>query len=298
MAFVLILIGIAFLYFGADGLVRGAADMALRFGLSPLVVGLTVVSFATSMPEAVSSFTAQFTGRGAIALGNILGSNIANVGLVLGLTALIRPLPVKPITWKRECPTMLLALLIFVLLLPLSSRWVGLVLLLLLALYVALQIYWGQLEAEEPRRNGGWLPMLMGLALLIAGGILLIEGSVSLARTFGISERVIGLTVVAIGSSLPELAATITASLRGHADIAIGNVVGSNVFNALFIGGGTSLIRPLHLTTTYDAGVMLLLSLALWLLLMRRSRMPRWQGTLLLGIYTIYLIGVVSFPSV
>jgi cation:H+ antiporter len=293
MSLVLILIGIAFLYFGADGLVRGASDMALRFGLSPLVVGLTVVSFATSMPEAVSSFTAQFTGRGAIALGNILGSNIANVGLVLGLTALIRPLPVKPITWKRECPTMLLALLIFVLLLPISSRWVGMVLLLLLALYVALQIYWGQLEVEEPRRNGGWLPMLMGLALLIAGGILLIEGSVSLARTFGISERVIGLTVVAIGSSLPELAATITASLRGHADIAIGNVVGSNVFNALFIGGGASLIRPLHLTTTYDAGVMLLLSLALWLLLMRRNRMPRWQGMLLLGMYSVYLITIV-----
>ncbi|MBE7447962.1 MAG: calcium/sodium antiporter [Kofleriaceae bacterium] len=260
-----LLAGLLLLYFGAEWLVAGAAGLARSLGMRPLIIGLTVVAFGTSAPELVVGIDASIAGQGAIALGNVVGSNIANLGLILGLTALILPPAVDVQVLRREVPV----LLAVTALLPLAlvdgwlARWEAAVLLVLAVGYP----WWmirsarigslaGAAEMEEAAELAAALPpagsrlrlalrALFGLALLVGGGRALIEGAVGIATTAGMSPRVIGLTIVAVGTSLPELATSLIAAARGHADIAVGNVVGSNIFNILLIGGASAMTAPI-----------------------------------------------------
>lgn len=263
-------LGLAALMLGAEGFVRGAAALARHFGVPPIVVGLTVVAYGTSMPELVVSAVAGLEGRSAIALGNVIGSNIANIGLILGLTALIAPPKVDGSLLRRELPWFgATAVLIPVLLLDgVIGRFEAV---LLLAAAVAFTVRTVRGVRDEPvasgdvtgdgatrdgaKRDGateaaGALVKavaltLAGLGLLLYGGRTFVDGASALAAAFGISERLIGLTVVAVGTSLPELAASAVAALRGYSSLAVGNVVGSNIFNVLFVLGGAGAIAPI-----------------------------------------------------
>lgn len=308
LAFLAILLGMALLYWGAEFLIRGAVQLALNAGLPRLVVGLTIVSLSTSMPEAISSLVAQWSeGRGDIALGNVIGSNIANIGLIAGVAALIRPLPLNRLLQDREISLMVGITILLMILMSFGSlqRWQGGVLLLGLLGYILLQMKASRgekVEFEEeldheltPKEKGkDILFIALGGLLLVAGGYALIQGAVFLAKTFGVSDRVIGLTLVALGTSLPELATSIVAILKGETDISIGNVVGSNVFNILFVTGGVAAIRPVIFSPQLlhvDALVMLVFSLALWGLVWRQTVLARWRGGVLLGAYAGYVVG-------
>src|SRR5688572_6134790 len=255
--------GIAGLYFGAELLVKGAAGLARAMGMAPLVVGLTVVAYGTSAPELVVSLVAALENQSAIVLGNVVGSNIANLGLILGITALIAPPPVEASLIRREVPIMIAAAAAIPLLL--LDRQVGRIEGGLLVLG-ALAFTWWTLRAikrpdsnqelaeemrdEVARDAGGGSRLklagmtIAGLGVLIGGGKLFVDGASALAIQLGMSERLVGLTIVAVGTSLPELAASLVAAMRGHSALAVGNVVGSNIFNVLFILGVTGTIHP------------------------------------------------------
>lgn len=315
MDIMLVLGGILVLYLGAEVLVKGAAQLALSLGVSSLIVGLTIVSFSTSMPEVVASVIAQWKGgNGQIALGNVVGSNIANVGLILGLVAWIHPLSYQSQVMARETQILLGSAILLVLIMILDQGiYLGGATALLIAfvLFVWYQIMMAKahrkafMDREEltevahlPKRGRlpaiGWDLALIavGLALLVIGGWLLIEGATSLARLIGVSEWVIGLTVVAFGTSCPELATSLVAAWRKEHDLSLGNIVGSNVFNTLFIGGIAASVRPISVTVrdaAVDLGVMSLFSVALYLVVKRGSRMGRLQGaTFCLG-YVAYI---------
>lgn len=260
-----LLAGLLLLYFGAEWLVAGAAGLARSLGMRPLIIGLTVVAFGTSAPELVVGIDASIAGQGAIALGNVVGSNIANLGLILGLTALILPPAVDVQVLRREVPVLLAvtALLPLALIDGWLARWEAAVLLVLAVGYPWWMIRSARIgslaaaaEMEEAAELAAALPpagsrlrlalrAVVGLALLVGGGRALIEGAVGIATTAGMSPRVIGLTIVAVGTSLPELATSLIAAGRGHADIAVGNVVGSNIFNILLIGGASAMTAPI-----------------------------------------------------
>jgi len=297
---VYIVVGVFFLYVGGEALVRGAYRGALRVGVTPLVAGLVVISCSTSMPEAVSSIVAQLRGHlGSVALGNIIGSNIANVGLILGITALIRPVSVAPVMAKREMPLMFISLCILALFLwtHFLGSLAGIILLVLLAAYIIFQVILGRREHQKPLTldTNHWsrdLWLVFGGAIgLVIGGYCLIEGALGIAHALNWSERIIGLTIVAIGSSLPELATTLVAAIRRQSDIALGNVIGSNVFNALLITGVVCLIHPLTFSPRLlliDTPVMLAFSALLWALT-SRPRIGRPAGVLLLILYATYI---------
>ncbi len=303
-----IVVGVVLLYIGGESLIRGAYRAAIRAGVTALTAGLIIVSFATSMPEAAASVAAQIKGNlGDLALGNVIGSNIANVGLILGITALICPVKIAPVMGSREMPIMLLALVVLMLLMldGYLTRGNGIVLLCLLALYLVAQVWIGKIEHQphlkgETREKGTmWLYLwdfwliVGGLAALAIGGYSMVQGGVGIATRLGLSERVVGLTIVAVGSSLPELTTTIIASLRKQSDIALGNVIGSNVFNALFIVGIASLIRPIRFThdlMIIDAPVMLFLSLILWAITILAKRVGRLSGAALVILYVAYIV--------
>ena len=254
--------GLVLLAAGAEGLVRGSSALALRFGVTPLVVGLTVVAFGTSSPELFVSVQAAYRGESGIALGNIVGSNISNVALILGLSAIARPMAVRSELIKREVPVMIAVTVGLCLLLldGLLSRLEGFALVVgsigyTTFAYIAARRDRSVLVAEEfkealtePRR-AAWLNMLfvvMGFVLLLAGANLLLIGAVAVAEQFGVSQIVIGLTIVAIGTSLPELATSVVASVRREPDVAFGNAIGSNILNILLILGIAALIRPIE----------------------------------------------------
>jgi cation:H+ antiporter len=313
MDFLLLLIGLILLLGGGDALVRGATALARRLGISPLVVGLTVVSFGTSSPELAVNLTAALRGSGGLSFGNVIGSNLANIGLIVGLTALWRPLDVQSIVVRRELPMMLLATafafvfaLDSVLTGDASSRYDrgdGIVLLLLLSVF----IYYTAVDVFRQRENrrgkvgvapGSWsvhislLVATAGLVVLVLGARFTVEGAVGIARSAGISEAVIGLTVIAIGTSLPELAASLVAAWRGQAEIAIGNVIGSNLFNLLLVLGATATLRPVPVPEkgVVDLTVLFLLSVVLWVVCANQDRrIIRVEGALLLTIYVAYL---------
>ena len=306
--------GLALLVWGADALVRGASSIARGLGISPLVIGLTVVAFGTSMPELTVNLYAAFTGATDIALGNIVGSNIANVLLILGVSALIFPLAVKSSTVRWEIPLALMAaVLVYVFG---QDVWIdagaansltrsdGIA---LLALFVIFMFYIFALVKTDPPPVSGDTPtyskgkavglMLLGLGGLVFGGKLLVDNAIVLARLAGLSEALIGLTVVAIGTSLPELATSVVAAWRREMDIAIGNVVGSNIFNVFWILGLTAVITPLPAPEGFarDALVMVLVTLALFLALFigKRHQLDRWQGGAFLLAYIAYVIFLV-----
>ncbi len=304
---VAILAGLAALTLGAELLVRGGASLARRLGLTPLVIGLTVVAFGTSLPELVVSVQSAAAGRGAVALGNVIGSNIFNVGVILGVVALLRPIGVSLAVLRRDAPVMLAVsgVLAGVLLLPVLGRLAGATLLLALGGYTAWNIVLARREATGPAVAGFdagvpgasgrlWRDLLLvagGLLLLVIGGHVLVHGAVGLARRLAVSERVIALTVIAAGTSLPELATSVVAALRRQTELAVGNILGSNIFNILGILGAAALVRPLPGgdQAWLDVGVMGLLALVLWPLLWTGRRLQRWEGLLLLGIYAAYL---------
>ena len=302
--------GAALLYLGAEGLVRGGANLGRRAGLSPLAVGLTVVSLATSAPELGVSLRAAVEGRHAVAVGNVLGSNVANIGLILGVAAVIMPVAVATRIIKADLP-----LLVAVSGLLAAFLWDGRVgrieggiLAAGLVAYVCGTVYFARREGaraqaeaanELPELSGAWwldvLFLLAGLAGLVAGAHLLVTGATAVAGWFGVSDAVIGLTVVAFGTSLPELAATAVAAARGEGDMAVGNVVGSNLFNSLGIVGVTSLCVPLDVaaepagTLRVDAGVMLFAAVILLPLMRTGFRVTRAEGGLLLAGYAAYV---------
>ena len=299
----------------ADVLVRGAVGLARLVGLSPLIIGLTVVAFGTSAPEFVTSLAAVRNGAPAMAAGNVIGSNIANILLVLGVAATMHPIRCTRQIIGRDGMAVLIASVIFTVVAVAAefSRLTGSMLVLCLFVYIAITYRHERqarasaslhtLEAEEisgtPQR--GWVALAMlasGIAGIAIGAELLIGGAVEIAQAFGVSDALIGLTVLAIGTSLPELATVIMASWRNHGDVALGNVLGSNIFNLLAIGGGVSVISPIAVTPEimhFDIWVMLGTSLMLLPMMMSDHQITRREGGFLVSLYAVYLgIQIVS----
>ena len=300
------MVGLALLYFGAEALVRGSSRLALAIGVRPLVVGMTVVAFATSMPEMMVSLAAVFKDSSNLAAGNVIGSNIANIGLILGATALLAPMAVARGTLTREIPIMLAAsLAVFLMALDGQlGRLDGLLLVSGLIIFLGYcyitsrkaLAYVNESTAKTesvgpPGRN--FLLILIGIVGLGAGAELMVRSAVFMARYLGISDLIIGVTVVALGTSLPELAASAVSAWKGEADLSVGNIIGSNIFNIFFVLGFCSLVRPITIESgilRYELPLMLFFSLALWPLVQRRLRLGRTEGGLLLVGYLVFII--------
>ncbi|HMO09493.1 MAG TPA: calcium/sodium antiporter [Paracoccaceae bacterium] len=298
MTYILFGFGLILLFFGGDSLVRGASAAALRLRVPPLVVGLTVVGFGTSMPELLVSLQAALRGAGDIALGNVVGSNTANILLILGLSALIGPMAAAFAGLRRDLGWMLAAALVCVpvLLDGAVSRIEGLALLAGIAAYILLALRQvGSAAAPEVATLAPWKAtglMLLGLAALVAGAHFLVDSATQIARAFGISEAVIGLTIVAVGTSLPELATSVAAALKGEREIALGNVIGSNVFNVLAILGATAAISPFAAGPRFlavDVPVMIAVSVLLVAVLWWRGGLGRGAGIGFLALYALYV---------
>ncbi|TCT13372.1 cation:H+ antiporter [Tepidamorphus gemmatus] len=315
--------GLVLLFAGGELLVRGSVRLAVGLGISPLVIGLTVVGFGTSTPELVTSVQAALRDTPGIAIGNIVGSNIANILLIVGLSSLVYPIAIDSRGLKRDGAIMLAVAVVFAVLsavMPLG-RGIGLALLAALVVYVAvivriemrdarsehgaifdkaraLEEVDPELDPERPQPHSPLVSLglcLIGLALLVAGGHLLVDGAVDLARGLGISETVIGLTIVAVGTSLPELVTSLVAAFRREADVAFGNIVGSNIYNILGIGGATAAISPLTVPqdiVTFDNIAMTAVSAVLLLVAWTGMRISRVEGAALLAAYAgyVYLI--------
>ena len=294
--------GLVLLVAGASALVRGASALALRLGVSPLVVGLTVVAFGTSAPELVVSVQAALAGAGGIAVGNVVGSNIANVGLILGIAVLVRPLATDPALIRRDLPVLIVATLLVGGLLLDDRIGAGEGVLLLAGLVAYLG--WNVVTARRQQGDADvlvevpdgavWRDLLFvtgGLVALVFGADLFVDAAVRLAESVGVSNAVIGLTVVAIGTSLPELATTVIAAARGESEIAVGNVVGSNVFNLLGILGASALVRPLEAPGlgASDVAVMAAFAVGLVGMLLTGRRLVRPEAAVLLLGYAVYV---------
>ncbi len=312
--------GLVLLFVGGELLVRGSVRLAAGLGISPLVIGLTVVGFGTSTPELVTSVQAALRDTPGIAIGNIVGSNIANILLIVGLSALVFPIAIDSRGLKRDGAIMLAVAAVFAALsatMPLG-RGIGLAFLAVLAIYLAaivrielrdarrdrgaifekaraLEEADPQLDPARPQRHPPLLSLglcLVGLALLVLGGHLLVDGAVDLARGLGISETVIGLTIVAVGTSLPELVTSLVAAIRREADVAFGNIVGSNIYNVLGIAGATAAISPLTVPAeivTFDNIAMVAVSAILLVFAWTGMRICRTEGAVLLAAYAGYI---------
>jgi cation:H+ antiporter len=309
---IFLVLGLALLIAGAELLVRGASRLALRFGISPLVVGLTVVAFGTSSPELAVSVQAGLAGKADIAAGNIVGSNIFNVLFILGAAALILPLAVSQQLVRLDVPLMIaVSALFWIMALDgRIGRFDGLLLLAGIVAYTLFAVRQGRregpaIESQYTRAfdaASGWLARLpvqlvliaAGLALLVLGATWLVDSAVAIARALDVSEVVIGLTIVAAGTSLPEVATSVVAALRGERDIAVGNVVGSNLFNLLAIGGLAALVTPGGLEVApalarLDLPVMVAVAFACLPIFATGHRIARWEGALFVGYYAAYV---------
>ena len=301
--------GTAFLYYGADFLVKGGVSIATRFGVSALVIGLTLVAFATSAPELVVSVQAALAGSSDISIGNVIGSNICNIALILGLSAVIAPLSVHSKVLRFDLPVMTavtLAMAAIGLLLGGFNRLTGAVFFAGLLAYIAWNIRLEKRdgsgdaeteireEVENSRKYPLWLTaafVIGGAAALVLGGKFIVDGAVGLGRMAHLSEAVIGLTIVAVGTSLPELATSLVAAARGEQDIAVGNVVGSNLFNMLGIMGIAPMIRPVSAAgiTPVDWGMLLVSTLLLVPFMHTGRKVVRREGAVLLALYCAYI---------
>ncbi|WP_288611937.1 calcium/sodium antiporter [uncultured Victivallis sp.] len=301
--------GTAFLYYGADFLVKGGVSIATRFGVSALVIGLTLVAFATSAPELVVSVQAALAGSSDISIGNVIGSNICNIALILGLSAVIAPLSVHRKVLRFDLPVMAavtLAMAAIGLLLGGFNRLTGAVFFAGLLAYIAWNIRLEKRdgsgdaeteireEVENSRKYPLWLAaafVIGGAAALVLGGKFIVDGAVGLGRMAHLSEAVIGLTIVAVGTSLPELATSLVAAARGEQDIAVGNVVGSNLFNMLGIMGIAPMIRPVSAAgiTPVDWGMLLVSTLLLVPFMHTGRKVVRREGAVLLALYCAYI---------
>lgn len=314
MNFAFIAAGLLLLFVGGESLVRGSVAIAERLGLSKLIIGLVIVGFGTSTPELLVSVDAALNGSPEIALGNVVGSNIANILLILGIAALIQPITGWQRSAVREALVAgLVALAMFGLVQGHAITFVeGAALLMVLLVYL-LASYWlekretaarvFEQEAEEFEDipiTRAWLPpvfVVAGIALLVLGADFLVEGAVSMARVFGVPDAVIGLSLVAVGTSLPELATAIVAALRRHSEVILGNVIGSNIFNVLAILGVTAVIQPVEISDrfrTIDTPIMLAVSCALILLLLATTTIGRAWAVLMLLAYTVYMLFLFS----
>ena len=292
------LVGLVLLYCGAEYLVRGGSAIASRSCVSPLVIGLTLVAFGTSAPELFVSTSAALNGLGDICIGNVVGSNICNIALILGLSALIAPLAVNAELFRRDLPIMILAsaaLTVVCLFCGGIGRVVGLLFTVGIAVYtvVGVKSASGKCEAHLPEMSRGTacLAVVGGLLALVGGAKLILSGAVAIERHFGVADEFVALTVVAVGTSLPELATSVVAARKGESDIAIGNVVGSNIFNILGILGISALLRPVTIEGMdwVDFVMMLATAAGLWPLMGARGRLGRSEGILLLAVYGVYL---------
>ena len=298
--------GLGLLFLGGEALVRASAALALRFGLTPLFVGLTIVSFGTSSPELAVSVSASLAGQVGVAVGNVVGSNIANIGLILGVAALLRPIKAKSKLVLWDVPLMIAAsFLVAALLEDGRLAWrEGLLLLGGLVAYTGFGLHLARRETNEVRREfEGALPpstatlakqialIVMGTGALVLGGRAFVNGGVRMAYALHVSPAVIGLTVVALGTSLPELVTSTVAVVKGHPDIAVGNAIGSSLFNVLGILGIASIVHPLHLgdVQAQDLGAMIGISVLLLVLIRTKFDLNRWEGGILLASYIGYL---------
>lgn len=313
----MLLVGGAMLYFGAEWLVGGASALALAMRIPQLLVGLTVVAYGTSAPEIIVGVQAAFLGHGDVALGNVVGSNIANLGLILGVAALVRPAKVDGVLRRREIPVLLLtALLVPVLLYDARvQRWEAALLLVAALAYTVWMVRSSRRAPEvaearrsaavtaeaadaagAPERRGSRARHVViavaGLGVLLLGGHLFVDAASALARSWGMSERVVGLTIVAVGTSLPELATSVIAAVKGHSDIAVGNVVGSNIFNVLLCLGTAAMAgnvgAPLA-AVSFDIGMLIAMTAIGCFFLRTERTMSRWEGGVLLSLYVGFL---------
>lgn len=301
-----LILGLITLFIGAEGLIRGSSALALKIGITPLVVGLTVVAFGTSTPELVVSIKAAIIGNSSISLGNVIGSNIANIALILGIAALIRPLNVHANVIRREIPIMIgLSILLIILLIDGELGFIdGLIFVFGIITYNIINVVMARKEKNTEvekefseglkTRLGVTVSIIFivgGLGLMILGANYFVKSAIEIAKSIGVSDAIIGLTIVAIGTSLPELITSIVAAYKNESDIAIGNVVGSNIFNILGILGITALVISLSSEgiSYVDFGVMLLTAIILLPLSKTGFRISRLEGGLLLTGYLVYI---------
>jgi cation:H+ antiporter len=292
--------GLTLLYYGAEWLVKGGSAIAVRCKVPPLIIGLTLVAFGTSAPELFVSLDAALAGKGDIAVGNVVGSNICNILLILGLSALISPLGVNKVLFRRDVPLMILSSLFITVLCFIQGgigRVAGMILFTGIVIYTVVGIIEGRHEVSQDAPPEVSISKVMsvvavvaGLGALVLGARLLIKAAIFMATSLGVPDSVIALTVVAIGTSLPELATSVVAAIKGEADIAIGNVVGSNIFNILCILGLSSIVSPIQCVgiDAVDFIVMTLTAVVLWPIMKTGLRISRIEGVFLLLTYAAY----------
>ena len=314
LAILLLVIGFALLIWGADFFVDGASRVAARLKIPQIVIGLTIVAFGTSAPEAAVSISAGLKGSADLAVSNVVGSNILNIGIILGVSALITPLAVQKGTRKFEMPYVMIVTVILMLLGMFDGKlgwvdglilWAGMILFLVYLLNVAKK---GKAEVQEEEQNEKkkkapliWLiaKILIGGVAIVFGSDFAVDGATAIATSVGWSERLIGLTIVSLGTSLPELVTSVIAAIKKNADIAIGNIVGSNIFNILFVLGTTALITPVAYTEAFiiDNIVALVIAVLLWVLVLNKDcKLKRIGGGILLVSYVIYFVYLMINP--
>lgn len=305
---ILIIIGFALLIVGADLLVDGASGIAKKFHIPEIIIGLTIVSIGTSIPELFVSITSAIDGYSDMALGNVIGSNLSNLLLILGLSALIRPVVFQKETRIYEIPMCLIFTVIFIILCNTSntiSRPESIILLVLFVFFIGYTIYMGKRESQkeileiktDESKNDNTIKnillVIIGIVGLKIGGDLAVNNAVKVAQYFNLSEKIISLTILAIGTSLPELVTSVTAAIKGNSDIAIGNIIGSNIFNMLLIIGVSAVIKPISFNTSYNLDLSILfistLILALFPVIPPKDKMSRMNGLVYVVMYAAYL---------
>ncbi|RHJ85501.1 calcium/sodium antiporter [Parabacteroides sp. AM08-6] len=301
----LLILSLVALYIGAGWLVKGSSALALKAKISPLVIGLTIVAFGTSAPELVVSLNATLSGQGDIAIGNVIGSNIFNIGVILGISAIIYPIQAKRQLTKIDIPVMLLATILFTLFFWNGNlgRTEGICFVAGIIAYTLFSLYFSRkngkteaesLELEEQPRHWAFdsLYIVGGLVVLIIASRLLVDNAVSIAKDLGVSEAIIGLTIVSAGTSMPELATSVVAAIKKNPEIAIGNIVGSNLFNILAIAGITATVHPIHANNVnyVDLLVMLGISILLFPLVKSGQKISRAEGIVLVVLYLFYML--------
>ena len=307
MLYIYLISGAILLYFGAESLIKGASSFAKRAGLPLMIVGLTIMGYGTGTPELIVSVQASFAGNGDIALGNVIGSNIANTALIVGIAAMLRPISVKRHFVQFHCPMMVIISVAFCFMLFFVNTISGIYAIIFLIAFICYTfwiIFLGKTKKEYQdeivetvkitRYSSIWLEIvliLVGFFLLFWGGKFFLDGAVLLAKKLNISDAHIALSVVALGTSLPELATSIVAVIKKHEDIALANIVGSNVFNILAIIGGAAAISPINIVDIkfFDSAFMAFLALLLLVFIRSASSIRRWEGFILFSLYCSYI---------
>lgn len=301
---VLIIVGIAFVLWGADRLTDGAVAVAQRMGVPQIVIGLTIVAFGTSMPEFCSSLVSALNHQPGMAVGNVVGSNIFNSLLIVGMAALVAPISILPSTVKKDIPFALVSSVLLVLLCGFDGKiqWYdAAIMLVFFAVFMVVTLHEAKSGEIKEETTAEKKPMsklmsivwiVVGLACLIGGSTVFVNAASKFAAELGVDPAVIGLTIVAMGTSLPELATSVVSATKGNSGIAIGNVLGSNVFNILFILGVTGVISPLDIKgiTTLDLSVMVIAMILLWLFSFTKLKISRWEGAVLTLVFIGYMV--------